>query len=105
MVLLEGSVDVSVTVRPSAERVTPVLRRVRPANSVRVLEFTDDELRGLEKVRTTGVFCPTADAPWGGVTEVTTGGVVSVPPATVKVVVLWTTVFPAKSVKYVLYAA
>ena len=65
--------------RESLECVTLVEIGTDPVNNRKLLEFRVFGLSGFEKVRITGVFCPTVVAPFGGVTDVTVGGVLSAP--------------------------
>ena len=81
----EGKLPVKVTVRESLERETLVLMGVEPLKRRKLFVVTVEGFSGLEKVSTTGVFWPTVVALLGGVTEVTTGLVVSVPVVVVNV--------------------
>ena len=100
-----GSVSVRVTVRPSPERLMLGEICVSPLNSVKVWPLIVFGFSGLENVITTGVFWPAPLAPLAGVTEVTVGGVVSVPAAMVNDQVLFDMQFPAKSYMHTQYDA
>ena len=93
-----GRVAVKETDRPSADKLTPVLRRAEPLKSARVVELMVDAFMGSEKTRFTAAFSPTLEVFAPGVTERIVGGVVSpVPAAVVNLEKKFPPMFPTKS--------
>src|SRR5580765_1769357 len=87
----------SVTVCASCEILTLVPSAVLPENSANVLELTVAVFSGFENVSTAVAFRPMLSEPSFGVTESTTGAVVSVAAPVVKELTKVLTMFPAVS--------